>query len=69
MISLILEGAHVTIFARRKGPLEAARAATAASALNTEQDIISITIDMADSSQVPRNLPIYKSGPAGHLQS
>jgi 3-dehydrosphinganine reductase len=45
-------GAHVTIFARRQGPLDEAKAAIAASALSSKQEINSVAIDMADAVKV-----------------
>jgi len=58
--ALAVRGAHVTIFARKEGPLAEAKAAITAKALSKEQEINAIAIDMANATQVDET---FKSQP------
>jgi 3-dehydrosphinganine reductase len=46
------KGAHVTIFARREGPLEEARKEILAARIDDAQEINTVSLDATDASQV-----------------
>lgn len=49
---LAARGAHVTIFARRQGPLDEARKEIIATRLSEDQEVNAISLDLADASKV-----------------
>ena len=52
IVLLIQTGAHVTIFARRQGPLEEAKQEIMAISSNAKQEINAVSLDLANSSEV-----------------
>lgn len=49
---LAARGAHITIFARRQGPLEVARQEVAASCATATQEVHAVAVDLGDAIQV-----------------
>ncbi|KAI0889324.1 putative short chain dehydrogenase/ reductase [Annulohypoxylon maeteangense] len=49
---LAARGAHITIFARREGPLEEAKKDILAARLSEDQEINAVSLDLADASNV-----------------
>ncbi|KAI4860986.1 putative short chain dehydrogenase/ reductase [Hypoxylon rubiginosum] len=49
---LATRGAHITIFARRQGPLDEAKDEILAARLNEDQDVNAVSLDLADASKV-----------------
>ena len=52
IVLLIQTGAHVTILARRQGPLEEAKQEIMAISSNTKQEINAVSVDLANSSEI-----------------
>ncbi|KAI2620649.1 putative short chain dehydrogenase/ reductase [Hypomontagnella submonticulosa] len=49
---LASRGAHITIFARRQGPLDEAKEEILASRLSEDQEVNAVTLDLGDASKV-----------------
>ncbi|KAI1379650.1 putative short chain dehydrogenase/ reductase [Hypoxylon crocopeplum] len=49
---LAARGAHITIFARRQGPLDEAKKEILAARLSEEQEVNAVSLDLADASKV-----------------
>ncbi|KXT04091.1 hypothetical protein AC578_4918 [Pseudocercospora eumusae] len=49
---LAARGAHITIFARRPGPLEDAKKEILAVCASSEQEVVAVAVDLADAVQV-----------------
>lgn len=45
-------GAHITIFARRQGPLDEARNEILAARRNTKQEVFAVSLDLGNPSEV-----------------
>lgn len=74
---LAARGAHITIFARREGPLEEAKKDILAARISEDQEINTVSLDLADSSDVdaafraqPRTADIlYCSAGGNHAEN
>ncbi|KAI2465871.1 putative short chain dehydrogenase/ reductase [Annulohypoxylon bovei var. microspora] len=74
---LAARGAHITIFARRQGPLDEARKDILAARLSEDQEINAVSLDLADASKVdeafraqPRTADIlYCSAGGNHAEN
>lgn len=53
-------GAHITIFARRQGPLDEAKDEILAARLNEDQDVNAVSLDLADASKVILPALVYR---------
>ena len=49
-------GAHTTIFARRQGPLDEAKAECLAARQNTDQEVNTVSLDLGNPSEVRLSL-------------